>query len=134
MRSVLIGLLLGGLVGCVEGGPAGEFDVGIENDYAESIFTLKWSLLSPPTDGKPAEGTLFNAVRIAGYSSERLDMDVPFGSKVRFSMAAVSLGRTQSFPAMDLDLDDGSKRLTFTYEYDLATADFTVAAGWGYGF
>lgn len=106
---------------------AGLTQVGVEinNHYAESIFRLDWA----PVSGEGG-GRIFETVRVEanGKKLHTPALEVEAGTRIKFTIAAQSLGSWYTFSPVEVEAKRGTYR--FTYEYDFATGGFQIFHGW----
>lgn len=120
-RAAVIALAAFMLSGCFLG--LLDYDVPanlyIENDYAESLFTLEYSLNG---DDYVA---ICEDLRVSAYQTVRLEDTPTFtdADEVVFRMSVMSLGITTTFSGIAYN----HTQTTFRYWYDLATAQFVLS-------
>lgn len=97
----------------------------IRNEYAVSLF----SLVVTVDKGTPVK--VFDRERIEMFDTATSTIRVPAsdGQKVRFELSAVSVGDTQGFGPIEV-VKGSHDEYHFEYDYDLATAKFTIHHGW----
>jgi hypothetical protein len=102
-------------------------DVEIDNQYAESLFTLRFQT---DADGGTADGGFVDH-RVGSNSTSTVPKAIPSarGASLKIFVGSTSLGQQYTFPVIE-HIADG-KILTLTYDYDLATANFTLSNKWG---
>lgn len=105
--------------------PSG-LDVTINNNYAESIFTL--TLTPTHSDGGAFPVPVFTQERIGDYSSGSHTLSSPPLGYVALDLSTTSAGSPQSFPTWILNIT-GSGSLTITYDLDPATLMFRAGVG-----
>lgn len=105
-----------------------EMTARIENDYAESLFSL-----TVRVGGDDAGVVLFTDERIAANRSATATFQATTGDEVTFDFSAVSLGRVQRFPNITMTpVPERQDTMEITYDFDLATADFVIYRKWSY--
>lgn len=106
-----------------------DVSIAVENRYAESLFTLDWQ---GTRDGQPAGARVLDSARVA--AGDRLTRKAAFQADsttpLRLVFSSMSLGTAYTFPAVDTQAQSGTH--LFVYDYDLATAAFTVSHRWTY--
>ncbi|MBL8924100.1 MAG: hypothetical protein JNJ54_34915 [Myxococcaceae bacterium] len=102
--------------------------VRVENDYAESLFTVGVQV----NDGGVVE--LMKDKRIGANQSASAPFVSNVGDVVTLHFSAMSLGQRQNFtPIVEKDPVTREKpTLLITYDFDLATANFTIRHYWTY--
>ena len=105
--------------------------VNVENDYAESIFTVGYDFTLD--SGKPVSGPLLTEKRLgygqSAYGEERIPYET---ERLKLLFSALSLGEVQGFEPIEIDMTkaDGSSQYTIRYRYDIARATFGIQHGW----
>lgn len=113
-------------------------NVSVKNEYAESIFTLnvaqQGTLDEKNGPTSTASVRLLDMQRVGGSSTKRIDnaMRVNEQGELAFTLSAISLGNTHTFTGTFKVTDSTSTNdtLGFTYDYDLALAEFRITYGW----
>ena len=101
----------------------------VTNEYAESLFSLDATVEG--TNGEPAH--LLIDKDIAAYRSATSGpVNIPAGGRVRWSLSSMSLGERYTFPDVTetVPANRVSAVYVFTYDYNLATANFRISHGW----
>jgi hypothetical protein len=111
-------------------------NVSVRNEYAESLFSLSYSITNVPAGEElegPATGVIFTDERVASYSTttKRYAFTAPAGSTVTFTFSSMSLGDRIPFPPLVVEDWSDAGTYSFLYYYDLATAHFRVRHGHG---
>lgn len=123
---------LGGGTGGGAGGGSGTFKghVDLENQYAESLFTLLLRVKSGTSTVR--EEQPFVGKRLNYGDHARYDFNLADGQGLEFELDAISLGQNNDFGVIDAtkDLTRTKSTLHMRYDYDLATAKFTVFYRW----
>lgn len=115
--------------------PVKQCNVVLINSYAESLFTLDVTVLGKRVDGdSPLTGKkvrVFERERVPGH--QRVERENLFmmsrGADVKFTLAGTSLGETRYFTAT-LPADRRRDTLKIEYDWDVATAAFTISYEW----
>lgn len=116
-------------------GPVKPFNVRLSNSYADSIFTLDVTIIGKPIDGGTApmgkKVRVWDRERVAGHDFVRRDalFTIPRDSDVKVSLTAMSLGENRYFTPT-VKADPHSDTLSIDYDWDVATAAFTIHFGW----
>lgn len=139
----LVGVLFA--VGC---GPAGQFDgqrsatadagpapllltARVQNDYAESLFTLKLGVIPPGADGGAANSAVvFENVRVASGRTHEANFGGSVGDRLFLDFTGTSLGMPHGFTAELPPVTADNKTLFVQYDYDLALARFRARYAW----
>lgn len=102
----------------------------VKNEYAESLFTM--SVIVTGADGGVSTTPIFSDRRVPGFSSAEGPFEAFPGDQVQFDFSALSLGQRQNFSRTTLKTgaDASKKTLEVLYDFDLATADFTIRYSW----
>ena len=115
--------------------PVKPLKVEIRNHYAESIFTLDVTVNSKKVDGGTApigkKVRVFEKERIRGH--DELEKSAGFlmarDGDLRLNLAAMSLGEWRYFSAK-IEPNPAAEMVVITYDWDFATAAFTITYGW----
>jgi hypothetical protein len=103
----------------------------LKNSYAESLFSVTAEIVE---GGKTVRTvTPFTNTRIGGYSSQSAPLgDLSPGQNVTFTVTGTSLGQPNRFPPStpSSSPDSMNSQLAVVYDYDLATANFTINYRW----
>lgn len=107
--------------------------VGVENMYAESLFDVSYS------EAEDEEFVnIFSGLRLDYEEAEETEIVVPPDAELHFSFAATSLGDRTEYQTMVYGVDEdkynspsssGLASITFFYDWDTATAEFTFQVG-----
>lgn len=131
------------LVSSVKKGPeARKIDLVIHNNYAVSIFSVTAVLKAPkgvkieplpgeiPLGGKTA---IAASERVEGHDERRFRWALTMNPKaeIAIEVVAISMGERHVFRGTVESPKDWEKTLIVTYDFDLATAQFTAAFRWG---
>lgn len=102
----------------------------VENDYAESLFTMAVTVSTP--DGGSTTTQVFDEKRIGSSSSATAPFEARPGDVVEFAFSALSLGQRQSFGSVKMteSVVSSKKSLVVAYDFDLATAKFGIKYRW----
>jgi hypothetical protein len=115
--------------------PLKPLSVTIRNKYAESLFTLDVTVVGKRVDGdSPLVAKKYRVcerARIEGHGSEdfRDLFKMNRAADVKFTFAATSLGETRYF-TVTVQADKTHDTLRIDYDWDVATAAFTISYGW----
>lgn len=124
-RTIL--LMMVALAGCDTA-----MDVEVHNDFAESLFTLKYELLDE--DGEVLDsGTAMEDQRIGDGMSytARNAFEAPLNDETfRLTLSAVSLGERVIFAPITPERDGTGYTYHVRYSFDTATGGFAISHGW----
>jgi hypothetical protein len=103
----------------------GKVGVTVENQYAESIFTVDVT----PDGGTPVRA--FDQADIAGSDSQTMAgaLSAAEGTQLFIAADVISLGEHHRFTG-SVVTPSFSPTLRLVYDYDLALADFRLRIGW----
>lgn len=121
---------LGGTGGGSGGSNSFKAHVDLENQYAESLFTLLLRVKAGSSSVREEQPFLGKRLNYAEHA--RYDLDLVDGQGLEFELDAVSLGQNNDFGVIDAtkDLSRIKNTLHMRYDYDLATAKFTIFYRW----
>lgn len=110
------------------GSNSSSLDVEIENQYAESIFTVE---IAEMETGE--RQTIYDHVRIRSYEKSRKAdaLTIPESGEMWFFVSAMSLGEERKMEPFKFRLEK-NRHVLFAYDYDLATATFRFRSNYDF--